>query len=361
MTARIMALGTALPRHTLQQEDAAEMAAQLCCKGTREEALLRALYKKTGIEKRQVVLLEGEAGEEAVQSFYPPRGETNSRGPSTSERMRHYLPRACALAEEACAKALAESGLLPRMITHLITVSCSGFASPGVDIHLVRALNLRPSVQRTNVGFMGCHGALNGLQVVRAIIGSNPAAKVLLCCVELCSLHLQYGWNPAWITANSLFSDGAAALVCGETQPPDRECQIAATGSCIFGETEDEMSWHIGDNGFEMHLSARVPELLQSGLRPWLEPWLADCGLALVDVRSWAIHPGGPRILSAVENALKLSGIADDSREILRTHGNMSSPTVLFVLDRLRRRGAQTPTVLLAFGPGLSAEAALII
>ncbi|MCC6154308.1 MAG: type III polyketide synthase, partial [Candidatus Hydrogenedentes bacterium] len=212
------------------------------------------------------------------------------------------------------------------------------------------------------VGFMGCHGALNGLRVARGFIESDPNARVLLCAVELCSLHYHYGWNPEQIVANALFADGSAAIVATAGKGGENEWAIRGTGSCLVPESEDAMTWRIGNNGFIMSLSSRVPELIGSHLRPWMEGWLQQHKLTLDDVKSWAVHPGGPRILGSVVKALNLTKDAVDvSREILRDHGNMSSPTILFILNRLREANAPRPCVALGFGPGLMAEATLFV
>jgi predicted naringenin-chalcone synthase len=184
---------------------------------------------------------------------------------------------------------------------------------------------------------------------------------VLLCAVELCSLHLQYDWNEEAAVAHALFGDGAAAVVMSaDDSDTDRPWTLAATGSCLVPASEDYMSWRIGDHGFVMGLSPRVPDRIGESLRPWLAAWLEHQGHGLDGIASWAVHPGGPRILSAVEAALELG--RDDlsvSRDRLAICGNMSSPTVLFILDDLRRALAPRPCVALAFGPGLAVEAAL--
>jgi predicted naringenin-chalcone synthase len=247
-------------------------------------------------------------------------------------------------------------------LTHLVTVSCTGFVAPGVDVALIGALKLRPTIQRTQVGYMGCHGALNGLRVAAAFTGAAPEARVLMCAVELCSLHYHYGWNPSKMVANALFADGAAAIVGvpAEMAPPEA-WRVAASGSCLIPDSAEAMTWTIGDHGFEMTLSKQVPGLIARHLRPWLESWLTEQGTALAEVESWAIHPGGPRILSAVEEGLNLSReAAAASRAVFAEYGNMSSPTILFILDRLRRQHAKRPCVALGFGPGLMAEAALL-
>jgi predicted naringenin-chalcone synthase len=314
-----------------------------------------------GVKTRHTVVLGGPEGSPNRQPFFRPPGEDGHQGPSIRARMHKYESDSLPLAVEAAQAALENAESPAGRITHLVTVSCSGFAAPGVDIALIKQLGLAPTVQRTHVGFMGCHGALNGLRVARALTESDPSARVLLCAVELCSLHYHYGWNNEQLVANALFADGAAAIV-GEAQPRAEggAWSIAATGSCVIPDSEDAMTWRIGDNGFEMSLSARVPELIGTHLRGWLETWLAENGLALGDVQSWAVHPGGPRILGSVVKALELDRDAVAvSREILQNHGNMSSPTLLFILQRLRQSDAPRPCVALGFGPGLVAEATL--
>jgi predicted naringenin-chalcone synthase len=182
--------------------------------------------------------------------------------------------------------------------------------------------------------------------------------------VELCSLHLYYGWDPEKVIANALFADGAAALVA-TARPANPGIKpglcLQASGSTVIPHTADLMYWQIGDHGFEMGLSPRVPEAVAGQLRPWLERWLQPRGLQLADITSWAMHPGGPRILQTCAAALQLEPqqIAT-SQAVLQEHGNMSSATILFILDRLRRAAAPGPCLALAFGPGLCAEVALL-
>jgi len=228
-----------------------------------------------------------------------------------------------------------------------------------VDAHLIESLGLDRGVARTHVGFMGCHGALNGLRAASAYAKADPTARVLLCAVELCSLHFAYGWDEEMLVANTLFADGAASLVLGGEAAG---WKVAASGSYFMPDSRDAMTWAIGDHGFRMTLSARVPELIEANLHGWLTSWLSEHGVVLADVGSWAVHPGGPRILDAVEASLDLPADAlAISRETLREHGNMSSPTVLFILERMMREAAARPCVALAFGPGLVVEAALLV
>lgn len=362
MTMRIAGIGTASPPHRIAQADAAEIAKHYSCETDAQRRLFVTLYRRAGVESRHSVVLETSEGDLAKrQTFY------TGEHPPTSARMKKYEAHAGDLAAEAATAALKDAGVAPGRVTHLITVSCSGFYAPGFDVDLMRRLPLPAGVGRTHIGFMGCQGALNGLRVGRAFVDADPSACVLLCAVELCSLHHQFGWDADTIVANALFADGAAAVVglAGDAKREgssrDPAYRLVASGSTLIEDSEDAMSWRIGDHGFRMTLSPRVPDLICAHLRPWLEDWLAPHGLAIDTVGSWAVHPGGPRILAAFREATGLDASAlQTSGSVLAEFGNMSSPTVLFILDRLRRADAPRPCVALAFGPGLAVEAALL-
>ena len=338
-------------------------AARVSCWTDEQRRLLPKLYRLSGVNRRASVLLDEPEGEAERQSFFPVPTSEDDMGPSMRARMVKYEQEAGPLATRAAAVALDSSGVDADAITHLVTVSCSGFYAPSTDVVLIKSLGLRPTVERTHVGFMGCHGAFNGLRCAKAFAESDPRARVLVCAVELCSLHYQYGWDPEQTVANALFADGAGAVVGGATENGDADAwRLAATGSCLIPDSEEAMSWKLGDHGFRMTLSARVPDLICAHLRPWIESWLDEHGLALPDIASWAVHPGGPRILKAAGKALDLERDAMGvSRDILSQCGNMSSPTILFILERLRRENAPLPCVALGFGPGLVAEAMLFV
>lgn len=366
MSLTILGLGTALPPHRLTQGDAATIAARVALPeadpAPSKRRLLDTLHRRSGVARRHIVL-EDLTGESADQE----RGFFGTTNPGTGDRMRRYRQEAPPLALRAVRAALEQAQVPPERITHLITVSCTGFHAPGVDLALMAALPLRPSVARTHVGFMGCHAALNGLRVAAGFTGADPQACVLLCAIELCSLHLQYGWEADRIVANALFADGAAALVASGLEPeatmdptPGLRHWIAS-GSLLVPDSEEAMSWAIEDHGFVMGLSPQVPDRIGAHLRPWLEGWLAEHQLTLDSIGCWAIHPGGPRILSAVMDTLALDpALLEPSRSVLRDCGNMSSPTLLFILERLRRSDAPGPCLAMAFGPGLCIEVALL-
>jgi predicted naringenin-chalcone synthase len=359
MPLTIRGLGTAVPGHQVSQADAIALAERVSGASGDRAALLQRIQRRTQVRQRGSVLAPPNAAQLPLGERLPFYG---SQSPTTAARMAAFARHAPPLALAAVRAALADAAMAASRITHLITVSCTGFQAPGVDLELICQLGLDAGVQRTHVGFMGCHGALNGLRVAQAFVEADAEAVVLLCCVELCSLHLYYGWDPEKVVANALFADGAAALVAtARPAQPEPGLHLLVTGSTVIPDTADLMHWQIGDQGFEMGLSPRVPEAVAGQLRPWLERWLQPRGHRLADIASWAVHPGGPRILQVCGAALGLEPHQlAVSQAVLQEHGNMSSATVLFILDRLRRAAAPGPCLGLAFGPGLCAEVALL-
>ena len=274
--------------------------------------------------------------------------------PSTKTRMRRFERAALPLAISACAALhgrLAD-GFEAASITHLVVTSCTGFFAPGLDLQLVTALGLPSSVERTMIGFMGCYAAFNALKVARHIVRSEPDARVLLVNIELCTLHLQETDDLEQILSFMVFADGCtAALVSAAPHG------LALDGfhAELLPDTDPLITWHIGDLGFDMLLSGQVPGAIASGLGRNAARILGDGPAPAL----WAVHPGGRSVLDAVAGALSLPPDAlADSRAVLDGFGNMSSCTVLFVLDRMMRAGlpAGTPGIAMGFGPGLVAE-----
>ena len=363
MDVQIVGIGTAVPEFEIEQADAAQQASHLCCATAQQQRTLKTLYRRAGVMKRHSVVLDSSTnGHPAGQSFYV-QNDLIPDGPTTAERMEMYDAYAAPLAIDASRRSLVEAHVDGAKVTHLVTVSCSGFSAPGVDLAIIRELQLRSDTSRTHIGFMGCHGALNGLRVAKAFAESTPRACVLLCAVELCTLHHQYRWQPDQIVANSLFADGAAAMVvqADKDEFPRDAWHLIDLRSAVIPDSADLMHWRIEDHGFQMSLSPQVPTLIDRTLRAWLTEWLGEHQLGIDDVGSWAIHPGGPRIVEACARAVASNAESmADSLAVLAEYGNMSSPTVFFILDRLRRRGAARPCVALAFGPGIAIEAALL-
>ncbi|NND72823.1 MAG: type III polyketide synthase, partial [Rhodothermales bacterium] len=257
-------------------------------------------------------------------------------------------------------------------ITHVITVSCTGFFAPGLDIELCGRLGLSPHVERVHIGFMGCYAAFNALKTAHAFCQANPGAVVLVVCVELCTLHFQVSDTMEKAVINSLFSDGAAAVILRSKSRSEAGGQLTyRTGLCALDdESRDHMTWEVGDIGFNMGLSRRVPEVISSMLPDYIDALLCKAGKDVSDVSFWAIHPGGRAV---VEKAVEVLDLAPedtfDSTEVLRQFGNMSSPTILFILSRFVQRNRSLVGagkagvgngVAMAFGPGLTIEGCFI-
>ena len=366
MPSYLGAIGTATPAHRLAQPVIADFMAgalELDADGTRK---LRALYRVSGIEHRYSVLADyGRATGD--YDFFP-----NSPGlepfPPVSQRMAAYRREALPLALAAVRDSLRQApDIEAGSLTHLLTVSCTGMYAPGLDIELVAALALPLHVRHTCVNFMGCYAAVNALRLADSIVRADPAARVLVVSVELCTLHFQKSHEEDHLVSNALFGDGAAAcLVLGQPLPGPTPCLTLQAFHCgLAPEGTQDMAWHIGDFGFEMTLSGYVPALIERGIGQLTADLLHDLPVRREDIRHFALHPGGRKILEAIEKALNLS--RDDNRHayrVLREFGNMSSATVLFVLRELLSTIATdddgAPVLSCAFGPGLTMEAMLL-
>ncbi len=357
----VLGLATALPVHGVGQTTAASMSARTLGADASRERLLHALYRRSGVGTRHSVLLEDGDGGVPRQSFFRPAAGPGDRGPSTAERMIAYEAHAAPLAERAARGAIGASGLEAGEITHVITVTCTGFRAPGTDVALIKRLGLKPDVGRAQIGFMGCSALFNALGIARAITASDEGARVLVTAVELSSLHFPYAFDSERLVGSALFADGAASLVCAGRGSSRAVASIDRTASVLFPESEDALTWTIGDHGFEMTLAPSVPRLIAEHVAEWLRAWLAEAGLRPHDVRTWAVHPGGPRILSSFARAVGLEEVAlEHSQDVLSRCGNMSSATIAFILERLLAHQAPSPAVAVAFGPGMVAEGMLL-
>jgi predicted naringenin-chalcone synthase len=346
----LIGIGTATPAHTLAQADASALALSFS-RDPDDAKIIRALYRRAGVQSRGSVIAEDQG---RIDTYNPDR-----EVPTTAQRMRLYEQHACNLAFRACEQALQRAQADARTITHLVTVSCTGFSAPGIDLGLIDQLGLDPAIRRTHVGYMGCHGAINALAIARAFAGSDPNARVLICCVELCTLHFDHAPDAQGHVANALFADGAGAAVVTATESAGT--RITDTGSIVIPNSGDMMSWNIGDSGFRMHLSPSVPTTLAKHIPPWLDDWLSRTGHTVAAISSWAVHPGGPRVLSSLSDALGLGSAAlTVSRKVLAEHGNMSSATLLFILQNLLDDQCPMPLLAAAFGPGLAGEVMLL-
>jgi alpha-pyrone synthase len=339
--AYVNAIGTAVPANEVHGLFAS-YAPRLIRTG-RERRLFERMVQRCGIERRYSVLAPGRPGQLDDAGLYRPGNFAD-----TAARMRIYGERA---ADLAFAAALDLDDQLSG-ITHLVLVSCTGFVAPGVDLALIKRLALSPTVERTTVGFMGCYAAINALRLARHIVRSEPQARVLVVCLELCTLHLQETSDLEELLSFLIFADGcAAALVTSE--PRGLELRPATTA--IASAAADQITWRIGSSGFDMTLSGAIPSTLAALLPRHIAAILQE--RRLDEVVHWAVHPGGRSVLDAVQHALELGPHAlAASRDVLRQYGNMSSPTILFVLRAMLERGIPGSGCAMAFGPGLAIE-----
>ncbi|RYG64121.1 type III polyketide synthase, partial [bacterium] len=318
----------------------------------RNARIFRRLVQMGGIEHRYSFLgVDGNdpTGELDAEQIYRP-----GCFPSTAGRMRLFEKLAPKLAERAV-EAL-DLGEDRSKITHLVVTSCTGMSAPGVDLQIAERCGLPGGIERTMVGFMGCYAAINAMKLARHIVRSEPESKVLMLNLELCTLHLKESTNLEQILSFFLFADGcAASLITAEPVgiSMDRFHAILAP------ETADLITWNVGDSGFDMLLSGQVPGAIREALGPNIEGILNGGKVEEIDL--WAVHPGGRSVLDAVQASLSLPPDAlCASRDVLRRYGNMSSPSVVFVLKELMA-GAKPDQrgCAMAFGPGLVAETML--
>jgi predicted naringenin-chalcone synthase len=345
-TATIAGVGTALPPSAVQDELWDGFFAQHYSGGKRR--LAQRIFANSGVRTRQA----------AVSPLLEDVSDW-----STERRMRRYQIEAVPLGKEAVSRALTDAGLAADELGLFAVCSCTGYATPGLDILLARDMGMSPYVQRLFVGHMGCYAALPGLGTVADFVVARNRPALLLC-AELTSLHLQPASTRAdiqQIVSHALFADAAAAVVLipGGNHRGYAVSEVAAVTDTT---TADHMTWEVTDLGFRMGLSPEVPQVLSLHVRKLVDDLLTRHGLTVRDVDGWAVHPGGPKILDVVEEQLELAPDAlGASRGVLSAYGNCSSPTVLLVLDALLRREAPPRrVVMLAFGPGLTLYVTLL-
>jgi alpha-pyrone synthase len=360
MSVYIHAIGTAVPNAPIPQTAIAQFMNRALGFTGQEARKLELLYQKTMIKQRHSVLSDYETTEPEKFNFYPKNKEL-SPFPSVAQRMQAYQKAAAPLAKaaiEKCVSAQQVHNLAE--VTHLITVSCTGMYAPGLDIDLVLALGLNTSVERTAINFMGCYGAFNGLKVANAICEANAQAVVLVVCVELCTLHFQKENNPNFLFSNALFADGAAT--CLLSAKPSKGLKINTFHCELYTQGLADMQWYIGNTGFEMVLTEAIPKTIQLGIKQTVATLLKMANLPLETPLNYAIHPGGKAILQGIEQALGLEKSDNAySYEILENYGNISSATVLFVLEKYMNNPKNNKPILsTAFGPGLTLESMIL-
>jgi alpha-pyrone synthase len=365
MTTYINSIGTSNPKHKISQKEISNFMANAFQFEGKDKTKQDILYRASGIQSRYSVL--SDYGKDFKDFTFFPNNKNLEPFPDTKHRMEVYKSEAAELAQKACLNCLNNlpEELPSYQITHLITISCTGMHAPGIDIELVEKLKLRTNIERTSINFMGCYAAFNGLKTANYICKSDPSAKVLVVCVEICSIHFQKDLNEDNILSNALFGDGAAAVLLSPNPIGRKNMEISGFYNDLAMDGMTDMAWHIGSNGFEMKLSTFVPDFIQKGIKELSYKLFDKLQLNVTDIDFFAIHPGGKKILEVIENELNID--KQNNRfayQVLKEYGNMSSPTVLFVIKEifqiLTDEDHGKRILSFAFGPGLTMESMVL-
>jgi predicted naringenin-chalcone synthase len=346
----ITKIGTAVPKYKVALMDLYNYLRDVHADNAIEDRTLRFMYSTSGITNKYVCLPD--LHEPNAMSVM----KKNAPELGVEERQAIYNKESVPLAKEAILNCMSAEEL--KTVTHLITVSCTGLSAPGLDIQLLLELGMNKNVQRTSINFMGCYAAVHGLKQAHQIVHSNPNAKVLFVCVELCSIHFQKMKTEDNITSTIVFADGAAAVLV-ENNSSKKGLHINDFYSEVRAEGYDDMGWQITKSGYTMTLTGKVPVHLTNSCNEIIVNAMQQYGLNTLP--NMCVHPGGRKILEAVEKAMLISK-ADlaSSYEVLKEYGNMSSPTILFVLNNMWQKFAakeNTEEIIgMAFGPGLTLE-----
>jgi predicted naringenin-chalcone synthase len=364
----LVAIGTSVPSNRYSQQAIADFMISYFNIPTDDSRKLSVVYKKSGIDFRHSVLPDFHNNGHLPLLF-----NGGSVNPPLSARMGIYESSALQLATEAvkdCIKGLdKKSEKFLGTITHLITVSCTGMSAPGLDIKLMNALRLPDTIERTSINFMGCYAGFHALKIADAICRSDEKATVLIVMVELCSIHFQPEIDNENMVVNSLFADGAAALIISSKKKLKNthlpSLRLSGFHSKVIHAGGAMMTWHPSEKGFLMGLDSLVPQLIESNARPLIAEAVDKFSIRKMDGLNWVVHPGGRKILEAVQRGINLQ--ADDLKEsyiVLKNFGNMSSPSIFFVLKGMLRKNQpwkkKECIIAAGFGPGITIETALL-
>ncbi|MFT3825534.1 MAG: type III polyketide synthase [Chitinophagaceae bacterium] len=356
---KIISIGTAVAAYKHKQDDILQFMQQVYALDEQENRKLRFLYHHSGIQTRYSVIPDYSRSLPEWK-FYP-HTENIEPFPALEQRMAWYHKYAAPLSLNAIRDCI-DGKIKTEDITHLITVSCTGMSAPGLELQLMELLDLPRNTYRTSVNFMGCYAAIHALKIADAICKSEANANVLIVCTELCTLHFQREGTMDNIASGLLFSDGSAAVIVSSDNHPLKGLQLNSFYSEVVSKGKKDMAWELSSSGFLMTLSGYVPELIEEDFDKLAANAFAKAGITREQVTRWCIHPGGKKILEAIHKSLRLhNGQLDTCYEVLAEYGNMSSPTILFVLEKLlntiSRQPAQKEVVFgAAFGPGLTME-----
>ena len=360
---RIISIGTAVPEYLTSQDT----ILSFMNKEYQDPAAsrkLNVLFHQSAINSRHSAVPDFSDTDE--RSLFPLTHEL----PMVAERIDVYKQQALPLAVKAVENSFnnIQTSVAEFGITHLITVTCTGISAPGLDAELIDELNLPPDTFRTSVNFLGCNAAFPALRIADSLVKSNTDARVLIVCVELCTLHFQPKSNSDNLLSNTIFGDGAAAVIMvSESLAEKRDLKgFSLTGfyPLLLKRGKELMGWNITSVNFEMILAAGVPEFIGEELEQLMAAVSEKLHVSVDSVNHWAVHPGGKKILDTVRHGLQLiNNELRHSYTVLNNHGNMSSPTILFVLNEIFKSNPKSGETVFAmgFGPGISIETATIV
>ena len=339
-TTKLLSLATAVPPHVLLQDEVATAAREMFGKRYSMFNRMAPVFLTAGIRKRHAA--------RPIEWYAKPHG--------WKERTQAYLEVAHDLFVDAATKALDQAGLMAAEVDVIVTVSSTGIATPSLEARALGAMGFRADVQRVPVFGLGCAGGVSGFAIAARLASAQPGANVLLVVVELCTLAFRLDQlSKANIVACALFGDGAAACVLRAGEAGIAE--VEAAGEHTWPDTIDIMGWDIDSLGFEVIFAQAIPSFAEANMGPAVSGILERARIRMNEVDRFVCHPGGAKVIVALENALHISqGALDHERAVLRDYGNMSAPTVLFVLDHTLRAGMPPRSVITAMGPGFSAS-----
>jgi len=352
---KIVSIGTATPAYCHQQMEILQFMQTVYAPTEIEKRKLRFLYQHSGIQQRYSVIAD--YGRQIKDWKFYPQTENLEPFPSLEQRMAVYNKQAPLLSVDAIRSCL-HNVAHPSEITHLITVSCTGMSAPGLDLQLMELMELDKNIFRTSINFMGCYAAIHALKLADALCKVDITANVLIVCTELCTLHFQREATIDNITSSLLIGDGCAAVLVSVNKSKNEDIEITGFHSEVIPKGKRDMAWELSSSGFLMTLSGYVPELIEEDFSNIVNRALAHSEYKFQDIHHWCIHPGGKKILEAIEHSV---GITKEklqpSYNVLSKFGNMSSATILFVLKEIMHSKQKGQNIFAsAFGPGLTVE-----
>lgn len=357
--ADIISIATSSPAYAHKQEEILQYMQKNYQLDAEEKRKLAFLYHQSGIETRHSVIPD--YGNNLTGLKFLPENDDDPF-PTIDQRMELYKSKASAISIEAINKCI-DTHITADQITHLITISCTGMSAPGLDLEIMEAMELSPTLFRTSINFMGCYAAIHGLKLAKFICDSEPDAQVVIVATELCTLHFQKEFTLENASSSLLFADGSAAVLISNKTTSPKALQIESFHSQVSFQGKKDMAWEISTKGFLMTLSSYIPQLIKEDIELLIAGALQKKGLTHQEITHWCIHPGGKKIVDVIEQKLSLTTEQTKfARKVLAENGNMSSPTILFVLKEIMDASIKPGENIfgVAFGPGLTMETFLV-